>query len=382
MGKNIVVCCDGTWNDPTSKTNVHALFNELIKKEDKQCVMYIKGVGTGYLSLLKPVIDGSVATGLDDKVKEAYKFIVNNYQPEDNIWLFGFSRGAYTVRSVVGLIRNCGIVKFKDDQIIDQIIDLAYNIYRNRNPNFNLDGSVTKGFKKGLSHPDSKDPPIKFLGLFDTVGAHGLPGFTPGKGFEYLEFYDKVVPNVVKYACQALAAHERRSFFEPCRILPNNHKTVIKETWFPGVHSEVGGGASENNRITKASMLWMLENIAEVKGLLMKDTIEGYRSRFNPSSGDVLSRSLFDFFSLTYALEVFSNRDRVIEIEVDSKISKTLKRDLLYKDGDWHIFSTRNSLKYLYGSNTYENLRISMKKRGIKLHNGVEYEEPETVNDE
>ena len=272
-------------------------------------------------------------------------------------------------------------MKFNEnDKIINQIIDLAYNIYRDKSTNSNLDGKVTNGFKKGLSHPaDSKNPPIKFLGLFDTVGAHGLPGFTPGKGFEYLAFYDKVVPNVVKHACQALAAHERRTFFKPCRIESNKNKTVnIKETWFPGVHSEVGGGASENNRITKASMLWMLENIEEVKGLLMKNDMEYYRKRFDPSSGAVLSRSFFSPFSL---LEVFFNEDRVIEIDEVSKKAKMLRRDFLYKDGDWHIFSDRNSLKALYASKSYEDLRNYMKKKCIKLHNSVKYEGPETESD-
>jgi|SRR5581483_11916860 len=129
-------------------------------------------------------------------------------------------------------------------------------------------------------------------------------------------------------------------------------------------------------------MLWMLEHIVEAKGLLLKDTIENYRTRFDPNSGVVLSRSLFNFFSLAYALEMLSNRDRNIEIEEDSKHSKTLKRDLLYKDGDWHIFSDRKSLKALYDSKAYEKLRENMRMRGIKLYNGVKYEDIMIEDDE
>src|ERR1051325_2590597 len=111
MSKNIVVLCDGTWNSPDSKTNIFVLFRELIEQEYKQHVKYIEGVGIGEIGL-KFVVDGIMALSLDSKVKEAYKFIVSHYKPGDDVWLFGFSRGAYTVRSVAGMIRNCGILKF------------------------------------------------------------------------------------------------------------------------------------------------------------------------------------------------------------------------------------------------------------------------------
>src|SRR5688572_2826665 len=124
MGKNIVVLCDGTWNDPSSKTNVFVLYRELITREGEQHILYMEGVGIRE-SGMKDVIDAIVAHSIDDKIKEAYKFIVNLYEPGDNIWLFGFSRGAYTVRCVAGLIRNCGILKNKNGQL-DENIKLAY----------------------------------------------------------------------------------------------------------------------------------------------------------------------------------------------------------------------------------------------------------------
>src|SRR5581483_3795515 len=134
MSKNVVVCADGTWSGTDARTNVFVLINELIDKEYEQRVLYIEGIGIGDVGL-NFVIDGAVATSLDKKIKEAYKFIVLNYSPGDDVWLFGFSRGAYTVRCVAGMIQNCGIVRADkvttQPEQIDQVIDLAYNIYRN-----------------------------------------------------------------------------------------------------------------------------------------------------------------------------------------------------------------------------------------------------------
>jgi uncharacterized protein (DUF2235 family) len=379
MGKNIVVLCDGTWNSPNSKTNIYVLYRELLEQDNKQHVKYIDGVGVGEMAL-GFVIDGAIALSLDTKIKEGYKYIVSHYNPGDDIWIFGFSRGAYTARCIAGMIRNCGILKVdRDIGQVDKRVDLAYDIYRSRDPIYYPDGKGSDDFKKAFSYPDSEKPVIKFLGLWDTVGAHGLPGYVIGEGFKYLEFYDQVVPNVVNFACQALAIHERRSFFEPCHILPNSSGTVtIKEMWFPGVHNEVGGGTfltfGGNERISKATILWMIENIAQVGGLLMRDDLESYRTRFSPDFGPS-----WDIKNLIYDrrndfLPVLMLRDRVIPLELDPS-QKFLRKDLLYRDGDWLLpFGTRSHLLTQYASSTYEELRKSMETKGIKLYDNVIYD--------
>ncbi|PKY30244.1 hypothetical protein RhiirB3_485907, partial [Rhizophagus irregularis] len=182
MGKNIVVLCDGTWNSKNSRTNVYALYRELILGQ--QHVRYINGVGIGE-SALGFIIDGAVALSLDTKIKEGYKYIVEHYKPGDDIWLFGFSRGAYTVRCIAGMIRNCGIIKVDRDITSEQVDERIYH----------PEGTGSDEFKKKFSYPDSEKPVIKFLGLWETVGAHGLPVYVVGEGFKYLEFYDQVVPN-------------------------------------------------------------------------------------------------------------------------------------------------------------------------------------------
>jgi len=383
MGKNVVVCADGTWSGTDSKTNVFVLFNELIDKAYEQRTLYIEGIGIGEMGL-SFVIDGAVAISLDKKIKEAYKFVVTNYTPGDDIWLFGFSRGAYTVRCVSGMIQNCGIVKLdkaNQSNQVDQVIDLAYNIYRNRGEKtFDPDGQSANNFKKAFSYDIDKDkPPIKFLGLWDTVGAYGVPAYVIGSGFKYLEFHDRVVSNVVKYARQVLAIHERTSVLEPCPIETDSNSTVdIKQTWFPGVHIEIGGGTylsfGGNERISKATLLWIIENAVEVGGLLMRNPIETYRVAFSPDTGPSWNLRTVLVDRSGGLIPAILRRDRIIPLEKDNENAGVLKRNLLFRDGDWlSAFDNRENLKRQYDSATYENLRKDMEKNGVRLSNNITY---------
>jgi uncharacterized protein (DUF2235 family) len=185
MGKNIVVLCDGshgTWNDPNSKSNVYLLYKELLERDSQQHVTYMDGIGTGELAL-NYLLEGAIALSLGNKIKEGYKYIISHYNPGDDIWLFSYSRGAYTVRCIAGMIRNCGILKLDRPDQIDKRIDLAYEIYRNRDTIYHPEGTGSDDFKKSFSYPDSEKPIIKFLGLWDTVGAHGIPGYINWRRF-------------------------------------------------------------------------------------------------------------------------------------------------------------------------------------------------------
>ncbi|RGB38840.1 hypothetical protein C1646_691420 [Rhizophagus diaphanus] len=387
MSKNIVVLCDGTWNNADSRTNIYVLYRELIEKDYKQHVKYLDGIGVGETAL-GFIIDGAIALSLDTKIKEGYKYIVEHYNPGDDIWLFGFSRGAYTARCIAGMIRNCGLIKVDRDvepEQVDKRIDLAYDIYRSRDTIYHPEGNGSDDFKKAFSYPDSEKPVIKFLGLWDTVGAHGLPGYVIGEGFKYLEFYDLVVPNVVNFACQALAIHERTSFFEPCHIYPNNSGTVtVKETWFPGVHNEIGGGTflslGGNERIPKATMLWMIEHIVQIGGLLMRNDLEGYQTQFSPDSGPSWNLKNLVFDNVNTLIPMLMLKDRSIPLELDPS-KKFLRKDLLYRDSDWLLpFGTRSHLSTHYASNAYEELRKYMETKGIMLYNNVKYNKDASEN--
>ncbi|CAG8695751.1 1248_t:CDS:1, partial [Rhizophagus irregularis] len=181
-----------------------------------------------------------------------------------------------------------------------------------------------------------------------------------------------------KNACQALATHENNAFFGPCRILPNKSGTIVKETWFPGVHSEIGGGAflsfKGNERITNATLLWMIENIVEVGGLLMHDDIETYRNRFSPDIGPSWNLMNYIFDHISSIFPAILVKDRTIPLELDSS-QKFLRKDLLYRDGDWLLpFGVRSYMYTQYFSKTYENLRKDMETKGIKLYDNKRYD--------
>ncbi|RIA82316.1 hypothetical protein C1645_835546, partial [Glomus cerebriforme] len=261
---------------------------------------------------------------------------------------------------------------------IDECIDIAYKNYRNRDTKYSSERTGSIEFKNAFSYPDSEKPIIKFLGLWDTVGAYGLPSYEIGKGFEYLQFYNQNVLKIVNFAFQALAIHERMSFFEPCHIYQSSSKTtIIKETWFPGVHMEIGGGSflnfGGNERISKATILWMIENIEQVRGLSMKDTIEKYRTHFSPDSGPSwnIKNLMFDHSNSLFPKLVL--RDRDIPLDLDPS-KKFLRKDLLYRDGNWMTpFGSRMHLATQYHSNTYEKLRQNIKTEGIRLYNNIRY---------
>src|SRR4051812_11154500 len=138
MKKRIIACSDGTWNKPGNKdkgkeirTNVELMFRNICCTGNgtQQVKVYDSGVGTGY-SLKDQYIGGAAGLGIDNKIKDIYKFLMLTYEgADDEIFLFGFSRGAYTARSLVGLINNCGILRPEYIHLVDE----AYNLYRSRN---------------------------------------------------------------------------------------------------------------------------------------------------------------------------------------------------------------------------------------------------------
>ena len=151
--KRIIICCDGTWNKPgitdrgsIVETNVEKIYNAIDNSNDlpvKQVKFYGQGVGTGF-SKKDKFLGGGAGLGIDRNIQDAYKFIMWSYEPGDELYLFGFSRGAYTVRSLGGLIRNCGIMK---PEFLDFVTE-AYHLYRDRTSLTHPDSDLMKAFKK------------------------------------------------------------------------------------------------------------------------------------------------------------------------------------------------------------------------------------------
>jgi len=270
--KKLVVFFDGTWNsaDQHSRdgklcpTNITKLFIVTLPhdlQQHEQIIQYVQGVGA---KRFERFIGGVFGYGISDNIKDGYKFLVSNYEDGDEIYIFGFSRGAYSARSLAGLIRNVGVLT--RDKLY--LIDKAYDIYKNKTPEFHPNSEYSQDFKSKHTWRNER---IKFLGVFDTVGALGAPfgiilGWLVDKLFR-CTFHDTQLSSIIENAYHALAIDERRLFFQPTLMTPNTQHDSqhFEQKWFPGVHSNVGGGYS-NTGLSDLALQWMADK-AKQNGL-------------------------------------------------------------------------------------------------------------------
>ncbi|MBN9295162.1 MAG: DUF2235 domain-containing protein [Flavobacteriia bacterium] len=250
MKKRIVIFADGTWNSSANKdgkyvapTNVFKSFAHTLKETcpngDVQYVYYDEGVGTGNGS--DKFFGGVTGKGIDGNILDLYRFIIERYTIGTEIFLFGFSRGAYTVRSLAGLIRNCGILK--RDYLTKA--ERAFFIYRSRDRKYAPESDESKFFREHFSYP-LEQTPIRFIGVWDTVGSLGIP-FKIGRfGTGKHRFHDVKLSSVIQNAYHALAIDEKRVFFAPTLWQQETGEKFknqkLEQVWFCGVHCDVGGG--------------------------------------------------------------------------------------------------------------------------------------------
>jgi uncharacterized protein (DUF2235 family) len=268
--RRLVICCDGTWNSADrgeGASNVVRMAR-IVKSSTTdgiaQIVWYHPGVGTG--DPVDHMLGGAIGVGLAPGVRAAYAFIANNYLAGDEIFLFGFSRGAYTARSVAGLIGAVGLLHEREMGRFMQAWDWFKLGEAQRDPR-----DLDKSFP--LRTPDV---PIRCIGVWDTVGALGVPRNRWIKNWhpcaEAYRFYDTRLGSHVKYAFQALAIDEQR---EPYQPVPWNQMHAphpdqdIRQVWFAGVHSDIGGGY-EMHGTSDIPFIWMA---AQVSILLELDII-------------------------------------------------------------------------------------------------------------
>ncbi|MBW6390714.1 DUF2235 domain-containing protein [Billgrantia antri] len=235
--KRIVICADGTWQRPESDDPTHVLrlargIASGCDTDTKQVVYYDWGIGTECNSIRS----GTSGTGIDKGIMDCYRFIVHNYEPGDQLFLFGFSRGAYTVRSLAGLIRNCGVLlRLYADRIPE-----AYQLYRQRSRNSAPDADTSINFRRAYAVADRTE--IEFIGVWDTVGAFGIPApFLGTLGTERYLFHDTEPSNIIRHARHAVSIDENRQDFEPT-LWSAKPGIDLKQVWFAGVHTDIGGG--------------------------------------------------------------------------------------------------------------------------------------------
>ena len=253
MPKNIVVFSDGTGQEggKGNNTNVYKLFNMLEDRTENQITFYDRGLGTGWRK-----ITGNISgMGISHNIRECYHFILDNYMAGDKIFLFGFSRGATTVRSLSAFIHFFGILPKSRPELIKK----AYKIYKIE------DSEKRKNRADELvARHHNQWTKIKFLGVWDTVDALGLPIKSLSTLVDWFPFFRHKFHNLtlsesVEHARQALAIDDERLTFHP-KIWDKELKSyqTMKQVWFSGMHTDVGGGYKEED-LSDIPLIWITE---------------------------------------------------------------------------------------------------------------------------
>lgn len=292
MGKTIAIFIDGTWNepDPGADTNVRKLFLACPYRPDQQLTYYLPGVGrdlrkshAGHASadlrfrealkhhrdfgVARGVLGGVTGHGTSARIKEAYAYLSANYDRGDQVFIFGFSRGAFAACSLAGFVGRVGILL--KDKI--HLVERAYRQYENGTDA--SDAQFASYFRKlsgseMLLHADNEYAvPVHMLGVWDVVGALGLPGRLKHFTAERTEYHQIELPPNVMSARHAIAFHELRKEFSPTIWRSGGHRD-IKQVWFPGAHADVGGGyAPAESGNSDSALLWMAAEASAKEGL-------------------------------------------------------------------------------------------------------------------
>ncbi|MGH4027156.1 MAG: DUF2235 domain-containing protein [Pseudonocardiaceae bacterium] len=278
--RHLVMCCDGTWNTPEqpAATNVARLHNALADTAEdgtEQLRYYHSGVGTEG-GLLNWLAGGAAGIGLSRNVQSAYQWLTTTYEPGDRVSLFGFSRGAYTVRSLAGMIGACGLIDCRglDEATtwrrVRQVHERRYRPGRKADPRWRDD--LTFRYDPN----DAERIPVHFIGVWDTVGAFGVPDslgllnlLDPPRRHA---FHDVALNPHIRHARHALAMDEFRSPFTPTLWSDWAPGQDVRQTWFPGSHLDVGGYYPQHG-LADGPLLWMIEQARDAAGLAFRKTM-------------------------------------------------------------------------------------------------------------
>jgi len=266
VAKNIVVLSDGTGQEGGSadkpNTNVYKLFNMLQDRTSTQVAFYDRGLGTGWRKLT----GNAAGMGMSQNICECYKFIFDHFEAGDQIFLLGFSRGAATVRSLSSLIHYFGILPKSRPELIER----AYKVYRKRVAD---EAERKRRADEFVARHHTMWTKIKFLGCYDTVAALGVPLKSVSVVLDRIpglrhSFHDFRLSASVENAYQALAIDDERKTFHPVLWDPETteHQT-IRQVWFCGMHTDVGGGYKEQG-LSDVPLVWMTRKAVE-NGLLI-----------------------------------------------------------------------------------------------------------------
>ncbi len=327
--KHIAIFCDGTWQNfgQPNPTNVARLARATLRSAPSGAAQVIRyddgvGVGNGTFDQLNGLVGGAFGKGLDYKLARSYEFLCLNYEVGDRIYLFGFSRGAYTVRSLAGLLRQFWILRPDATGQVPEAIDLYRSRPGKKASKAEVDAWLAEiaHFHKLWAHPvsdafvgdkayDRGDPDslvpgdptqcawIQYLGVWDTVGSLGIPSKLPFANLvdDQYEFHDLELSRFVRSARHAVALDERRETFMPSLwenvdgLNANAHADGLgygsrpyQQQWFPGVHGSVGGGGA--SPVSIAPLLWIAEGAARAGLALDADQMSWMAGKADPTA--------------------------------------------------------------------------------------------------
>jgi uncharacterized protein (DUF2235 family) len=249
MAKNIVICCDGTGNQfATQKSNVVKLY-KMVMRDTGQIAYYHPGVGTmgarNALSRLgrwwTRIIGLAFGYGISDNIADAYQFLMNNFAEDDQLYVFGFSRGAYTARALCGMLHGVGLLTRGNDGLIPYAIRMIKSK--------KIDFALLADFKKTFSRTCKPH----FVGVWDTVSSLGWV-YNP----VYFPFTTATHNEDLQMVRHAVSIDEHRAFFRQHLFGPPKKPTQdVREVWFAGVHSDVGGSYPESeSQLSKIALRW------------------------------------------------------------------------------------------------------------------------------
>jgi uncharacterized protein (DUF2235 family) len=293
--KRLVLCFDGTWNavvSPKTVTNVVRLANLVTVSDDQgvdQITYYNSGVGSG--GAVDRFLGGAFGMGLKANVKRGLAFLALNYNDGDEIYLFGFSRGGYTARALAGVLGTAGIpldISETEEhwQLYQRIAKLKdqrgrFEKSSKRRAPYDQQIEALQAELDDVTRYKGEDLPIECVGVWDTVGAYGIPsGFANGiipRFFTYWTrgFRDTRIGDKVRVGLHAVAIDEMRRPFVPTFWTVRVDKEPaeeqeVEQVWFPGVHSNVGGGY-DNTGLSDLALAWMISRVQEKTGLQFND---------------------------------------------------------------------------------------------------------------
>ena len=265
--KRVIICLDGTWNDKRTgpdRTNVAKICDAVAPQDrhgTKQDAHYVEGIATTGSRKWLTFLNGAVGVGVGDRIKAGYETLAAHYEPGDEVFIFGFSRGAFEARSLAGFISIFGIAKpggtfsFED----------AWQLYRRR-PKARNDATLTR-IREAAHYPAR----IKCVGVWDTVGNIGNPFVSSGWLSRRFKFHQIQMTDAIDVGLHALCVDEVRGPFRPSlwtlgpgeELSPGQH---VEQVWMPGTHADVGGGWRET-QLSDIGLTWMMERVSATTGL-------------------------------------------------------------------------------------------------------------------